>query len=415
MEGVVESGATETDFDLLDHLVCLSVPKRKVSTAWAQHAPLGMLLVDLVQPTLLVELGTSTGSSYFTLCQAVDELRLGTRCFAVDTWDGDPRSGCNSDDVFENLKQHHDSRYGAFSTLRRSTFDDAARRFDDRSIDLLHINGSDAYQAARHDVDTWLPKMSPRGVLVVHGINERESDAAAGGLWRELAANYPSFEVWHGSGLGVVSVGSETPCGLQAVLSMSPERAMALRETLCALGQRLESIQRVEALWERVLVTERQARAQADELAAKQEARRIEAARQVAQAHQLAATHIVRASLQVAQVRELAEDRFRGEREELTARFQSDLISLRQQLATATTQLAAAQSELAWLNASRGVRAVKLARASRAVLTQKGPLALAQRVGSWLLGKRGYHLRDIPAASAAPAGLTAADGAQMLD
>ena len=169
-----------------------------------------------------------------------------------------------------------------------------------------------------------------------------------------------------------------------------------------ALGQRLEGIQRVEALYEQSLVTERRVWGQMDELAAKHEARHIEAARQVAQAHQLAAEHIIAASLQVARVRELAEDRFRSEREELTARFQSDLVSLRQQLATATAQLAGAQGELAWLNSSRGVRAVKLARAARATLAQRGPLALAQRMGGWLLGKRGYYLRDIPAAGATP-------------
>lgn len=402
--------ADEAAFDLLDHLVCLSVPDRKASMAWMQHAPLGMPLVDLVQPTLLVELGASTGSSYFTYCHVVDELRLGRRCFAVA-----PRCGCNSDDVFEDLKKQHDPRYGAFSTLLRSTVEDAVRRFAGRSIDLLRINRSGAYQAARHDVGAWLPKMSRCGVVVLHDANEGEIDAAVWRLWKVLAANYPPFEARHGYGPGVVSVGSETPSGMQAVLSMSAERALAPRETLYALGQRVEGIQRAEALWEQILVTERQARVQAAELAAKHEAHRMEAARQVAQAHQLAADHIIEASLQVARVRKLAEDRFRSEREELTARFQTDLDSLREQLTTATAQLAAAHGELAWLNSSRGVRAVKLARASRALLSQRGPLALARRVGGWLLGKRGYHLSDSLAVGATSASPTGTRGVQILD
>jgi hypothetical protein len=393
-ESVVEGGAIEMDFDLLDHLVRLVVPERKASTAWMHHAPPGMLLVvDLVLPTPLVELGASTGVAYCTFCtfvQAVDTLRLSTCCFAADTRGDAPCGGHNSDDVFEDLKKDHEHRYGALSTLLRSALEDAVCRFVNRSIDPLHINGPRAYQAARHDVETWLLKMSRRGILIPLGINDSASEA-------------------------VVSVGSATACGMQVALSMRTERAMAPHETLYALRQRLKGIQRVEALCEHSLVTERRVRVQVDELAAKHEVRHIEAARQVAQAHQLAAEHIIEASLQVARVRELAEDRFRSEREELTARFHSDLVSLRQQLATTTAQLAASQGELAWLNSSRGVRAVKLARAARATLTQRGPRALAQRVGSWLLGKRGYHLRDIPAAGATQTTPTEAHGVQVLE
>ena len=51
--------------------------------------------------------------------------------------------------------------------------------------------------------------------------------------------------------------------------------------------------------------------------------------------------------------------------------------------------------ELSHLNSSRGVRVIKLARASRAVLKYKGPFALARHTIQWLFGKRGYHLQDL--------------------
>ena len=61
-----------------------------------------------------------------------------------------------------------------------------------------------------------------------------------------------------------------------------------------------------------------------------------------------------------------------------------------------------AQWQLNWFESSRGVRLVKLARASRAVLTNKGPLALAKQATLWTVGKRGYHLSDISGAQYVP-------------
>ena len=268
MEGV----AIERDGDLLGHLVRLLVPERKASAAWMWHAPLGKLLVvnRLALPTVLVELETSTGLAYCTFCtffQAVEALQLDTRCFAADTRGDDLRGGRNPDDVFEDLKKNHVQRYGAFSTLPRSPLDDAPYRFADRSIALWRLNGPRTYQAARHGAETWLPTMSRRSILVPHGVNERASEAV---VWRrrsELAAIYPPFEVQHGYGLGAVSVGSETP------RSMRPERATALPETLYALRQRVEAIQRVEAHSQQILATERRGHVQTDELGAQHEAR----------------------------------------------------------------------------------------------------------------------------------------------
>ena len=46
------------------------------------------------------------------------------------------------------LRTYHDSRYAAFFTLIRSTFDEAAQHFAHASIDLLRIDGYHTYKAA---------------------------------------------------------------------------------------------------------------------------------------------------------------------------------------------------------------------------------------------------------------------------
>ena len=96
-------------FNPLDHPICLSRPQRLAVSAWIQHVPFGMLLVDLLHPAVLVELGTQYGVSYCAFCQAVRELGLASRCYAVDTWEGDSQAGFYGPDVLAELREHHDS------------------------------------------------------------------------------------------------------------------------------------------------------------------------------------------------------------------------------------------------------------------------------------------------------------------
>ena len=78
--------------------------------------------------------------------------------------------GFYGEEVYETLQRYHDKRYGAFSRLVRSTFDEAVGYFTDGSIDLLHIDGVHTYESVQHDFETWLPKLSEprRGALARH-------------------------------------------------------------------------------------------------------------------------------------------------------------------------------------------------------------------------------------------------------
>ncbi len=193
-------------------------------SAWIEHIPFACWLIEAHRPTQLVELGTYFGASYFAFCQAVTRLGLPTRCYAVDTWRGDQHSGFYEDDVFATVTDHN-KKYGMFSELLRCRFDEALPYFLDGSIDLLHIDGMHAYDAVRHDFESWLPKLSSRAVVLFHDTNVREHNFGVFRLWAELSQQYPHFEFLHGHGLGVLGVGAEIEGPLRALLTATRDPA----------------------------------------------------------------------------------------------------------------------------------------------------------------------------------------------
>ena len=200
------------------------------------HVPFARWVVAAARPELLVELGTHEGASYAAFCDAVQRLGLSTRCHAVDTWQGDEHTEFYGEEVFERLRTFHDARYGAFSTLHRTTFDDARAGFPDGSIDLLHIDGCHSEAEVRHDWDTWRSALSRRGVALFHGTEVREHGFGVWRLWAELREGHPSFAFTHGHGLGLLAVGPDVPPDVLALCALPEERADLVRSLLAALG-----------------------------------------------------------------------------------------------------------------------------------------------------------------------------------
>jgi hypothetical protein len=213
-------------------------PKRLIESTWVEHIPFGMLLVELQRPEEIVELGTCSGVSYCAMCQAVTALGHAARCYAVDTWAGDPHTGFYGESVYNDLKAHH-QQYASFSHLLRMPFDDALKRISDRSIDLLHIDGFHTYDAVKADYTNWLPKMSDRGVILFHDTAVTERDFGVHKLWSELSDQFPNFAFEHGYGLGVLAVGRNQSPGVTGFLEVANRFPSAIRNLFSSLGARM--------------------------------------------------------------------------------------------------------------------------------------------------------------------------------
>ena len=212
------------------------MPERLVPSGWVEHAPFAFWLVAAQAPHAALELGVHHGFSYLAICQAVQRLGLSTRCYGIDTWTGDDHAGHYGPDVLAALQAWHDPRYGAFSSLVPSTFDAALDHLEDGSIDLLHIDGRHGYDDVSHDFETWLPKLSPHAVVLLHDTNVRRDDFGVARFWSEARARYPAFEFPHGHGLGVLGVGRDPAPALRRLFAAAPALARAIQRAYARLG-----------------------------------------------------------------------------------------------------------------------------------------------------------------------------------
>ncbi|PZW48635.1 glycosyl transferase family 2 [Humitalea rosea] len=258
---------------------------------WVGHIPFAYWLIKALRPSTFVELGTHSGNSYFAFCQAIAAACPGSRAFAVDTWQGDEHAGTYGEEVFADVSQFNSGHFAQFSTLLRTTFDDARGYFPDAGVDLLHIDGMHSYEAVLHDFETWLPTLSGRGVVVFHDTNVRERGFGVWRLWQELSARYPAFEFSHSNGLGVLGVGADQAPAMQALFDLSPDEAAGFRREISARGEAFQRQVEVAELREHLDKKE----AQIADLARRVEAATAEAETRVQAAE--GATETARAGL----------------------------------------------------------------------------------------------------------------------
>ena len=210
--------------------------------AWTDHIAFAYDLVATLKPGLLVELGVDRGESYFAFCQAAVENQTGTRCFGVDTWQGDQHAGGYDETTFAQISAHNRENYEAFSTLIRADFDEACETFSPGSIDVLHLDGLHTEEAVRHDLEAWLPKIRPGGILLMHDVGVQAKGFGVWKVWAELQERGRAWTFHDGPGLGVWQKppAQELPGFLEQLLAPPNELNSALGKYYTALAGEMQ-------------------------------------------------------------------------------------------------------------------------------------------------------------------------------
>lgn len=186
------------------------------SIDWHGHLCFAAWLLELVQPQSIVELGVFRGDSLSTFAQASRELGISPNIMGVDTWAGDETTGKYTEEVYADLRDHFATNFPSVR-LFRGFFDDALPTVPAASVDVLHIDGSHLYDDVKHDYETWLPKMSERGVILFHDVTVENGTFGTKRFWDEVRVQFPSFSFDHSNGLGVLLCGPNQPERLRRI------------------------------------------------------------------------------------------------------------------------------------------------------------------------------------------------------
>ena len=223
------------------------IPKYQGPSSWWQHVPMAHLLIETLKPKIVVELGSHYGVSFFSFCEAAKRYSPETYVYAIDTWGGDIQAGYYGDEVYDIVKVHRDANYRQNSELIRCMFDDAVHLFDNKSIDLLHIDGLHTYDAVKNDFEVWKPKLKDGGTILFHDWNVRKEGFGVGRLWEQVKVDtrFKCLEVQYGYGLGIATLAEKTPTWHDEIMEYLPTlRAKGLLlEVISDLTSEVESLQ----------------------------------------------------------------------------------------------------------------------------------------------------------------------------
>jgi len=162
------------------------------------HVPFLFWLLEATRPRLYVEIGVGEGVAYMAVCQALHRMRAHSQCYAVGQWqDGDGNTV-----VPERLAARNADLYEDFSRILSGGIEESAQLIDDGSIDLMLVDLTQDPKIATSIQQTWLSKLSPKGILLLNGINR--DDAAVSVLVDALTSKYSTIKMPGGDGLLVV-------------------------------------------------------------------------------------------------------------------------------------------------------------------------------------------------------------------
>lgn len=183
---------------------------------WAGHRRFIYDFMVNIKPEKVVELGSFYGCSAFAMAQAVKDKSLDSSIWCVDMWEAieDFTKSDYIEDVYSAFLRVRDHCYhGDYLKPLKMTFEAARELFDEKSIDVLHIDGSHYYEDVKRDFEQWLPVVKDDAVILFHDVGEDQINGQVMGshvFWEELKQKYDkTLEFDFSCGLGILCLGDK--------------------------------------------------------------------------------------------------------------------------------------------------------------------------------------------------------------
>lgn len=167
------------------------------------HIPPITLITRLSSPNVIVDLGVANSSTLEAVSSTVSRFKLDTSCYGV--FDGkNAKYNSNIIDTMKVIENNYPQ-----STVTIGGLEVSHKLFDDGSIDILIISHLSDRTSVSSIVDVWSQKMSTHGIIIMTTVNHPNPDDPVRVYWQDVKNNYPSFEMSHQFGLGILFVGSD--------------------------------------------------------------------------------------------------------------------------------------------------------------------------------------------------------------
>jgi glycosyltransferase involved in cell wall biosynthesis len=187
-------------FDAIDQLFLTNLDDISTSS-WAGHRNFADWLVRFIKPKVIVDLGVDHGFS--TFCFAIP--RIG-HVYGIDNFIGDDFTGTDHNKFKYDFVMNKREKLHLQDNLTfiEGTFDEVSKTWN-KTIDILHIDGSHHYEDIKRDFETWINFVSDDGVILMHDTSVEEYNGKTYGVKKYFEEiKLPKFNFDNSYGLGVV-------------------------------------------------------------------------------------------------------------------------------------------------------------------------------------------------------------------